>query len=75
LLIARALKKLKECNADFIVANDLSTKGCGFGSDSNEVFVIDRNKKIMHLPIQSKESIAKRLIELIIGNNRLSHPH
>jgi phosphopantothenoylcysteine decarboxylase / phosphopantothenate---cysteine ligase len=75
LLIARALKKLKECNADFIVANDLSTKGCGFGSDSNEVFVIDRNKKIMHLPIQSKESIAKRLIELIIGNNRLNHPH
>jgi phosphopantothenoylcysteine decarboxylase/phosphopantothenate--cysteine ligase len=69
-LIVSAIKKLKECDADFIVANDLSTKGGGYGSDSNEVFVIDKYKKITHLPIQDKETIAKKLLGLIIGNDR-----
>jgi phosphopantothenoylcysteine decarboxylase / phosphopantothenate---cysteine ligase len=67
-LIVSAIKKLKECDADFIVANDLSTKGGGYGSGSNEVFVIDRYKKITHLPIQDKDTIAKKLLGLIIGN-------
>ena len=30
-LVERAYKKLKKCNADFIVANDLDRTGCGFG--------------------------------------------
>ena len=57
-LIERAYKKLKQCDADFIVANDLGRTGCGFGSDTNEVHIIDKKKKILHLPIQRKEQIA-----------------
>jgi phosphopantothenoylcysteine decarboxylase / phosphopantothenate---cysteine ligase len=64
-LIERAYKKLKQCDADFIVANDLGRTGCGFGSDTNEVHIIDKKKKILHLPIQRKEQIAAKLIELV----------
>lgn len=68
LLIERAFKKLKECDADFVVANDLSTKDCGFGSENNEVYIIDKNKKVIYLPVQKKSDMAARLIELVIEN-------
>lgn len=69
-LVERAYKKLKQCDADFIVANDLGRTGCGFGSDTNEVHIIDKKKKILHLPIQRKEHIAAKLIELVIDEHR-----
>lgn len=41
-LIKMALKKLKQSNADLILANDISRKGIGFGSDMNEVILIGK---------------------------------
>jgi phosphopantothenoylcysteine decarboxylase/phosphopantothenate--cysteine ligase len=69
-LVEQAYKKLKKCNADFIVANDLDRIGCGFGSDTSEVYIIDKKKKILHLPIQRKEHIAAKLVELVIDEHR-----
>jgi phosphopantothenoylcysteine decarboxylase/phosphopantothenate--cysteine ligase len=45
ILTEKAYRKLKECDADIIVANDLGRKGSEPGSDKNEVFIVDRNKK------------------------------
>nr|MDQ3852089.1 bifunctional phosphopantothenoylcysteine decarboxylase/phosphopantothenate--cysteine ligase CoaBC [Thermoproteota archaeon] len=64
-LIEKAYRKLKECDADIIVANDLGRKGSEPGSDKNEVFIVDRDKKIVHLPPESKEQVARRLLELM----------
>src|SRR5918999_3847815 len=64
-LIEKAYRKLKECDADIIVANDLGRKGSEPGSDKNEVFIIDRDKKIVHLPPESKAQVARRLLELV----------
>ncbi|MDQ3967019.1 MAG: bifunctional phosphopantothenoylcysteine decarboxylase/phosphopantothenate--cysteine ligase CoaBC [Thermoproteota archaeon] len=64
-LIEKAFRKLKECDADIIVANDLGRKGSEPGSDKNEVFIIDRDKKIVHLPPESKAQVARRLLELV----------
>ena len=64
-LIDRAYRKLKECDADIIVANDLGRKGSEPGSDKNEVFIVDRDKKIVHLPPESKAQVARRLLELV----------
>src|SRR5919107_5662362 len=64
-LIEKAYRKLKECDADIIVANDLGRKGSEPGSDKNEVFIVDRNKKIVHLPTESKAQVARRLLELV----------
>jgi phosphopantothenoylcysteine decarboxylase / phosphopantothenate---cysteine ligase len=64
-LIEKAYRKLKECDADIIVANDLGRKGSEPGSGKNEVFIVDRDKKIIHLPPESKAQVARKLLELV----------
>jgi phosphopantothenoylcysteine decarboxylase / phosphopantothenate---cysteine ligase len=74
-IIEGAYKKLKECKGDLIVANDVGRKDSEIGSDNNEVFVIDKNKNILHLPAQNKFSIARNLlnvIENLIIQNKMS---
>jgi len=78
-LINKAKEKLTECNADIIVANDVGRKNTRIGSDYNEVFIVKRNdvyntnnndnnnNQVVHLTVQSKESIAKKLFEIIIA--------
>ena len=65
LLVKRALAKLNECNGDLIVANDVSRKGCDFGSDTNEVYIIDKEKDIIHIPLESKKEIARNLLNIV----------
>jgi phosphopantothenoylcysteine decarboxylase / phosphopantothenate---cysteine ligase len=64
-LIEKAYRKLKESDADIVVANDLGRKGSEPGSDKNEVFVVNRNKEVIHLPPMSKVQVAQRLLELV----------
>jgi phosphopantothenoylcysteine decarboxylase/phosphopantothenate--cysteine ligase len=65
-LIEKANKKLQECNADMIVANDLGKNDLREGSDNNEVFIIDRKGEIKHLPLENKTSIARKILEQIL---------
>ena len=65
LLVKRALAKLNECNGDLIVANDVSRKGCDFGSDTNEVYIIDKENDIIHIPLESKKEIARNLLKIV----------
>jgi phosphopantothenoylcysteine decarboxylase/phosphopantothenate--cysteine ligase len=64
-LIERAYLRLKEIGMDLIVANDVSKKGVGFGTDTNEVYIIDVEKNVTHLPLTDKEEIAKKLISMV----------
>ena len=64
-LVDKAYGKLKECNADLIVANDVGRKGSMAGSDDNEVFIVDRKKKVVHVPLDSKQAVARRLLEIV----------
>lgn len=61
-----AKKKLKEKNLDFIVANDISKKLSGFGSDMNEVIIFDKDRQI-NLEIMSKDDVAKEILNKIVG--------
>ncbi len=64
-LINKAFQKLHECDGDLVIANDLGRKGCGIGSDENEVFIIDRQKKVIHLPLQDKYQEARKILDTI----------
>jgi len=64
-LIEKAHKKLLESGADMIVANDLGRKGSEAGSDKNQVFIVDKRKKVVHLPLESKAALARKLLEII----------
>ena len=65
ILIEKAYTKLLESGADLIVANDVGKKDTGFGSDNNEVYVIDRHRNVTHLPIQAKDRIAAQILDMI----------
>ena len=62
-LIEHAFDKLKRKNLDLIVANDVSKSGIGFGSDNNEVTVIDPTGSARHVPRLSKEEIAVIILD------------
>ncbi len=65
-LIASAYEKMLECHADLMVANDVGRKGSEMGSDTSEVFVIDRNRKLVHIPLHPKEVVARKILEEIV---------
>ena len=64
-LIDRAYALLKDADADFVVANDVGRQGRGFDTETNEVFVVDKNKKVMHLQLADKRVIANKLLDIV----------
>lgn len=73
-LIESAYERLKVSNADLIVANDVGREGAGFKADTNEVFIINKDKEAIHIPLTLKQEIARKLVDLVLleiksGNN------
>ncbi len=64
-LIRKAYQKLKESDADYVVANDVGKVARRAGPDRNEVFVIDTDRKVIHLGLASKNAIAKKLLGIV----------
>ena len=64
-LIEYAKEKIIKKNLDYIVANDISKKDIGFGSDDNEVYIIDKHDNIKKIDKSSKNNIAKAIINEI----------
>jgi phosphopantothenoylcysteine decarboxylase/phosphopantothenate--cysteine ligase len=65
--VAKARRKLREKNLDFIVANDVAKPGVGFDHDTNAVTVIGRTGRAVTLALASKAEIADRLVDLVHG--------
>lgn len=65
-LIDSARERMKESGADLMVANDVSTEGGGFGSDNNEVLIIDDD--VLKVPLTSKREIAGMILDKIMEN-------
>lgn len=60
-----AKKKIATKNLDLIVANNILSKGAGFGTDTNIVTMIDRELNKTELPLMSKIQVAKRLLDKV----------
>jgi phosphopantothenoylcysteine decarboxylase/phosphopantothenate--cysteine ligase len=59
---AKATKK----GVDLLVANDVTSPGSGFGTDTNAVTVFRTDGSFEDWPLQPKEEVADRLLDLII---------
>ena len=66
-IIQAAHNKLKESNADAIVANDIGKKDQGFESDFNEVIILFPDGKYKKALRISKQMIAKEIIDTLIN--------
>lgn len=64
-LIENAKGKVKKKNLDFIVANDLTKEGAGFGVDTNIVKIIDKNGDITEYPKMKKDEVANVILDKV----------
>lgn len=62
-IIYCARKQISDAGTDLVIANDVSKKNCNFGSDLNEVLIIDSD--VLSVPLSSKDEIAKIIINVI----------
>ena len=63
-LLANARRKLEEKGLDLIVANDVTAEGCGFGSDTNKVILLDGQSE-EELPLLDKYEVAARVLDRV----------
>ncbi len=64
-LVEKAFELIKEAKADLVVVNDVGREEVGFGVDTNEVYIVDKNKTVIHVPLTTKREVAKRLFDVI----------
>jgi len=64
--IENAQRKLVKKNFDFIVLNDLTDKGAGFGHDTNKVTFLEQNGNITRYTIKTKIEVAGDIVDKVI---------
>lgn len=65
--IEGAIEKATAKGVDLTVANDVAAEGSGFGSDTNQVSLIDRDGKVERWPLLTKAEVGIRLCEVLAG--------
>ena len=68
-MLENSRAKLEKKKLDMIVANNLKVDGAGFGTDTNVVTLITREKET-ELPKMSKEDVAGRILDAVFGMER-----
>jgi len=66
-VVANAKEKVQRKGLDFIVANDITEKDCGFGTETNRVTIIDSKGKVDELPLLPKGAVADKILDKVAG--------
>ena len=64
-LLQNANKKLNEKHADLIVANSVAVSNSAFGSDQDQVTILEVDQEPVKWPEMTKQNVARKLIQLI----------
>ncbi|MCX5755230.1 MAG: bifunctional phosphopantothenoylcysteine decarboxylase/phosphopantothenate--cysteine ligase CoaBC [Gemmatimonadetes bacterium] len=64
-ILANAAAKLESKGLDFIVANDATETGAGFGGDTNRVTILTKTTKPETLPLMSKDAVADAILDRV----------
>ena len=62
-VLAEAVRKCREKGLSFIVANDVTKKGSGFGTDTNKVAFVFADGTLKFFPLMTKARVAKRILD------------
>ena len=60
--VAEAARKCREKGLDLVVGNDVTAKGCGFGTTTNRVTFVHPDGVAEPLPLMSKDAVARRIV-------------
>ena len=61
-VLSEARRKCREKGLEMIVANDVTQKGAGFGTDTNRVTLVRKDGSVERLPLMSKAAVATRIV-------------
>lgn len=64
-LLKNARSKLEKKQVDYIVANDVSQAGAGFGADTNIVTILSADGSSISLPQQTKSAVAEAIVQRV----------
>jgi len=59
---AEAVRKCREKGLDLVVANDVTAKGAGFGTDTNVASFVSPDGSVERLPLMTKNALASRIV-------------
>jgi phosphopantothenoylcysteine decarboxylase / phosphopantothenate---cysteine ligase len=65
-LVDEAFRIIHEKSADLVAANDVGHEGVGFQADTNELYVVDDRKRVVHIPLAEKREVARQLVDLAV---------
>ena len=60
-LLGKGRKFIRDSKVDLLILNDVGRAGSGFRVMTNEVFIMDRNGEVTHVPLTSKTEIARKV--------------
>jgi len=66
--VDRAIEKARKKGVDLMVYNDVTKPGSGFGTDTNEVTLIDASGEVEAWPQMPKTEVAARLLDRIVAD-------
>ncbi len=64
-VLENAEAKVKRKGLAFIVANDVTAPGAGFGVDTNQVVFVEASGRREHLPLLPKTEVAHRILDRV----------
>jgi len=65
-IVEHARKKLISKNVDFVVANDVTAAGAGFGTDTNRVSFVTQ-EGVEELPLMTKRAVSDRILDRAVA--------
>ena len=63
--VAEAVRKCREKKLAFVVANDVTAPGAGFGVDTNKAAFVFYDGSVERLPLMSKRALARRIVAAV----------
>ncbi len=66
-LLENATRKIRDKNLDFIVANDVTQPGAGFGTDTNVVKFLYRDGRVEQMDKMGKKEVAHHIVDRILS--------
>lgn len=73
-VLANAAGKLQRKNLDFIVANDVSAPGVGFGHDTNAVTILSADGSQIQVELANKHTIATAVLDSVVKSRTTPRP-
>jgi phosphopantothenoylcysteine decarboxylase/phosphopantothenate--cysteine ligase len=67
-LINRAYERLIKSGVDLMVANDVGRKNVGFRCETNEVFIVDKDKNVTKVSLAEKNIVARKILDFILSS-------